>query len=78
MLLHLRVDYYTEQEWLEIQQIAQSGADTIEAKVPQELIAMANKLNGDEIQRCLSIGCESVIADDLDGLQGILNRIYWQ
>ncbi|WP_318455088.1 dynamin family protein [Photobacterium leiognathi] len=70
----LRVDYYTEQEWLEIQQIAQSGADTIEAKVPQELIAMANKLNGDEIQRCLSIGCESVIADDLDGLQGILNQ----
>ncbi|MCD9537237.1 dynamin family protein [Photobacterium carnosum] len=70
----LRVDYYTEQEWQEIQHIAQSGADTIEGKVSQELIAMANKLNSDEIQRCLSIGCESVIADDLDGLQGILNQ----
>ncbi|HIF9249781.1 TPA: dynamin family protein [Photobacterium damselae] len=70
----LRVDYYTEQEWQEIQYIAQSGTDTIEAKVSQELVAMANKLNGDEIHRCLSVGNESVIADDLDGLQGILNQ----
>ncbi|HIF9391409.1 TPA: dynamin family protein [Photobacterium damselae] len=70
----LRVDYYTDKEWQEIQHIAQSGADTIEAKVSQELIAMANKLNGDEIQRCLSIGCETVIAADIDGLQGVLNQ----
>ncbi|MCG3844859.1 dynamin family protein [Photobacterium damselae] len=70
----LRVDYYTDKEWQEIQHIAQSGSDTIEAKVSQELIAMANKLNGDEIHRCLSVGNESVIADDLDGLQGILNQ----
>ncbi|MHA6605215.1 dynamin family protein [Photobacterium damselae] len=70
----LRVDYYTDKEWQEIQHIAQSGADTIEAKVSQELIAMANKLNGDEIQRCLSIGCEAVIAADIDGLQGVLNQ----
>ncbi|MEC6908068.1 dynamin family protein [Photobacterium piscicola] len=70
----LRVDYYTDKEWQEIQHIAQSDADTIEGKVSQELIVMANKLSGDEIQRCLSIGCESVIADDLDGLQGILNQ----
>ncbi|WP_318497997.1 dynamin family protein [Photobacterium leiognathi] len=70
----LRVEYYTEKEWQEIQHIAQSGADTVEGKVSQELITMASKLNTDEIHRCLSVGSESIYADDLNGLQGILNQ----
>ncbi len=70
----LCVEYYQRKEWDEIQTIATFETETVEAKVAQELVAMVRDLPASEVERCLTIGKEVITADNLDGLQGILNQ----
>ena len=70
----LIVEYYTQSEWDDIKQSANAEGLSIESKVAQELIGMANKLPSDEVSRCLTIGQETAMACDLDALLGILNQ----
>ena len=70
----LKVDYYSKQEWQEIQQLAEMQSQTVEAKVAKELVEMAKGIGLDELERCLAIETESLVTDSIDGLQGILNQ----
>ncbi|MGS0675161.1 dynamin family protein [Shewanella sp. 125m-1] len=70
----LKVDYYTKQEWNEIQELAALQSQSVEGKVAKELVDMANGIGAGELERCLTINTESIVAESLDGLQGILNQ----
>lgn len=70
----LTVDYYTKQEWNEIQELAALQSQSVEGKVAKELVDMANGIGSDELERCLTINTESIVSESLDGLQGILNQ----
>ncbi|WP_282065881.1 dynamin family protein [Vibrio rotiferianus] len=70
----LKIEYYLEQEWQQVVATSQLESSSVEAKVAQELVAMANELDQQEIARCLKAGSEIIEANDLDGLQGILNQ----
>lgn len=70
----LKVDYYTKQEWSEIQELAALQSQSVEGKVAKELVDMANGIGASELERCLTINTESIVSESLDGLQGILNQ----
>ncbi len=70
----LTVEYYSKQEWSEIKTIAAIEADSTEAKVAKELVAMVQSLPEQEVERCLSQNKEVITTETLDGLQGILNQ----
>nr|WP_246225782.1 dynamin family protein [Vibrio agarilyticus] len=70
----LKIEYYSEQEWQQVVATSQLDSPSLEVKVAQELVAMANELDQQEITRCLAVGSEIIEANDLDGLQGILNQ----
>jgi predicted GTPase len=70
----LTVEYYSRQEWDEIETIAATEVESVEAKVAKELVAMVKELSLSEIDRCLSQTKEVITAENLDGLQGILNQ----
>lgn len=70
----LVVEYYTPEEWLEIEQLANSGADNSQAKVSKELLTMANA-NDLNIQTILAGGSEQeFLAKDIDELLDKLNQ----
>ncbi|GAB7228268.1 dynamin family protein [Vibrio rotiferianus] len=70
----LKVDYYSNKEWSDIQKLAEVQSQSIEVKVAKELVTMASCIEKSELDRCLKLNTESIVADSLDGLQGILNQ----
>lgn len=70
----LTVEYYSKQEWDEIQTIATIEADSLETTAAKGLVAMAQNLSIEEVARCLSQEKEEITVECLDGLQGILNQ----
>lgn len=69
----LRVEYYSQNEWLLIVKEAQGEGEHTEAKVARELVKMASKV-GDRLEQCLKIGVERFQVDNLESLQGVLNQ----
>ncbi|HCE2438254.1 TPA: dynamin family protein [Vibrio parahaemolyticus] len=70
----LKVDYYSKQEWGEIHELAAMQSQSVEVKVAKELVSMASSIDKIELERCLTLNTEIIIAKSLDGLQGILNQ----
>lgn len=72
----LQVEYYSQQEWNEIVGQANQAGDA--SKVARELVAMGQASGIDLTQHWQRMGgeehCETFYADDLAGLQGLLNQ----
>lgn len=67
----LQVEYYNQQEWQEIASLAAQEGDSDHEKVARELVAMARHHQGEAFN---GREPETLYADDLLGLQGLLNR----
>lgn len=70
----LYVSYYHASEWADIVAQSQGSTDTVETKVARELVAMANQLPPEEVQRCLNVQQETITQATLNDLQGVLNQ----
>lgn len=66
----LEVEYYSHEEWQAIAQLAAQSGDSDREKVARELVAMAQQHD----ERVLGKDKETFFADDLQGLQGLLNQ----
>lgn len=74
----LQVEYYSQDEWNEMTDLAGHQGESDEIKVARELVAMANA-SGLELakhwQSCAqNQACDTLFADDVEGLQGLLNQ----
>ena len=74
----LQVEYYSQQEWDEIVGQANQAGEGDASKVARELVAMGQASGIDLAQHWQIMGgeehCETFYADDLAGLQGLLNQ----
>lgn len=74
----LQVEYYSQQEWNEIVGQANQAGEGDKSKVARELVAMGQASGIDLTQHWQRMGgeehCETFYADDLAGLQGLLNQ----
>ncbi|MGL6348970.1 MAG: dynamin family protein [Aeromonas sp.] len=74
----LQVEYYSQQEWNEIVGQANQAGEGDASKVARELVAMGQASGIDLTQHWQRMGgeehCETFYADDLAGLQGLLNQ----
>lgn len=66
----LEVEYYSQEEWQAITQLAAQSGDSDREKVARELVAMAQQ-HGERVN---GKDKEIFFADDLQGLQGLLNQ----
>lgn len=74
----LQVEYYSQQEWNEIVGQANQAGEGDKSKVARELVAMGQASGIDLTQHWQRMGgeehCGTFYADDLAGLQGLLNQ----
>ena len=68
----LEVEFYSADEWTDIENLALCAGEHAEVKVARELTAMV-KASGIDVQTILAKGMDRVQTDSLDGLLGILN-----
>jgi hypothetical protein len=69
----LEVEYYTPEEWQDLQQLANQQGDTDHIKIARELVDMI-KLPNTELQQLLTQGTQRIEANSLDDLMGKLNQ----
>lgn len=74
----LHVEYYNQQEWQEITDLADRQGDSDEIKVARELVTMARASGLDLAEHWQHFAdneaTETLFADDVAGLQGLLNQ----
>lgn len=75
----LQVEFYTQEEWQGIEAMAERTGDSDEIKVARELLGMVRNAGFDlpahwQILAANASGVQTLYADDLAGLQGVLNR----
>lgn len=74
----LQVEYYSQNEWHEITKLAERQGEGDEVKVARELVTMADA-SGLELAKHWQLcaqnqACDTLFADDVEGLQGLLNQ----
>ena len=69
---HLRVHYYSPQEWAAFTADAASESDSTRARTARDLVALAHA-NGIDVQAVLARGQEDFPAADVEALMGRLN-----
>ncbi|PKQ74239.1 hypothetical protein AOX56_05005 [Aeromonas sobria] len=74
----LQVEYYNQQEWREITDLADQQGDSDEIKVARELVTMARASGLDLVEHWQRFAdneaTEILFAEDVTGLQGLLNQ----
>lgn len=68
----LEVEFYSTDEWADIEKLALCVGEHAEVKVARELTTMV-KVSGIDVQTILAKGIDRVQTDSLDGLLGVLN-----
>lgn len=68
----LEVEFYSADEWTDIENLALCAGEHAEVKVARELTAMV-KASGIDVQTILAKRMDRVQTDSLDGLLGVLN-----